>query len=381
MGDCRLCVAAREPVARLRPARRCLGAWTGFDVRVARERHCISRLWIGAELWLAHRGASGAGGGRGADVGFRSGVGYFGSASGSARPCSWDLPNEHGGRLCPRPFDRRRTGRFVRLARGLLVSMDTRVAAVLARDGKAAGASRTSEHARLRSCGSFNSRRRAGEFTIGDQSKQNGGLVIVECDHARIVFRIVFFRIHYYREARWCAGSQLKSLSAPTVCHRYYPRRFRQLRQIRRRLARALLRDRSPALSCNDRRDVDACGCDHDTACRAGRGEIIRPIRYSRLERSRFGFGSAWPVDDQPIGCASGIPFCRICTERCGFRIRRVRGAEHELCDGIHPSRSTRRCRQYRQYDAHAGYCVRRNALEHAFRRTRAVPSKSARHS
>ncbi len=201
MGDCRLCVAACEPIARLRPARRCLGAWTGIDVRTAREFGWISGLWIGTDLWLAHRGARGTGCGSGAYVGVRSGAGHFGRASGSARPCSRDLSDEHGGGLCLGPVDWRRTGRSLRLARGLLVPFDTSVVARMARGGKAAGASRTSECARFRSSGSSNSRRKFSEFTIGDQSKPKSGLVIVECDHARIVFPNVFFRIHHYGEA------------------------------------------------------------------------------------------------------------------------------------------------------------------------------------
>src|SRR5688572_7556317 len=200
MGDCRLCVAPCEPVARLRPARRCLGSWTGVDVWIAHERRRISRMWIGADLWLAHRGARGTRRGSGAYVGVGSGAGYFGSVSGSAGSRSRDLPDEHGGGLCLGPVARRRTGRSIRLARGLLVPFDTSVAADLARDGKAAGASRTPECARLRSSRSFNSLRRFGQFTIGDQSKPEGGLVIVECDHTGMLFCNVFFRIHRYGE-------------------------------------------------------------------------------------------------------------------------------------------------------------------------------------
>ena len=381
MGDCRLCVAPCEPVARLRAARRCLGAWAGADLRVARKLAGISGLWIGVGLWLAHRGARGTGRGSGAHVGVRSGAGHLSRAFGRTRPCSRDLSNEHGGGLRLGPVDRRRTGRFIRLARGFLVSFGTGVVAGLARDGQAAGASRTSEQPRFRSSGSFNFRTEFGEFAIGDQSKPKSRLVIVDCNYAGIAFRNGFFRIHHYGEAGQGAHSQLEPVSAPAICDRQPPRCYRQLREIRRRIDRALLCDRCAALSGDDRWHSYACGRDHDTACRAGRREIVRSFRHGPLECSRFGFGGAWPVDDQPIGCASGIPFCRSCTERCGLGIRRVRGAEHELCDGIHFSRSTRRRREYRQYDAHPGNRVRRNALEHSFRRTPAVPPKSACHS
>ncbi len=201
MGDRRLCVAPREPVARLRPARRCLGSWTGIDVRIARELGCISWLWIGADLWLAHRSARGTRDGSGAYVGIRSGAGHFGGVSGSARSRSRDLPDEHGGGLRVGPIDGRCAGRSIRLARGLLVPFDTGAVAGLARGGKAAGASRRSECARLRSSGRVNSRYKFGEFTIGDQSRSKNGLVIVECDCARIVFRDVFFRIPHDGEA------------------------------------------------------------------------------------------------------------------------------------------------------------------------------------